>query len=463
MILVIFGSTGDLSTRMLFPSLYHLHKKGRLPTDLKIIGFARRDYTSEQFGKFLQEKFIEQYKTAFDEESWEHFLDNVKYISGDLSSEEDFENLAKMLGELDSNGPQCNPKVFYLAISPDLYPATLAGIKKTELQSICDHKDHIRVILEKPFGKDLQSYHELNDQLISSFNEDQVFRIDHYLGKETVKNILYFRSANPLFFNDWSNKTIDRVDVKVVESLGVGSRAQYYDQYGQLRDVVQSHLLQLLSLVVADLPKELTTENVTNEKLKVLENLIVKDIAKDVVRGQYTNGVVDGKPVNSYLEELSDIMSSQTETYVKVKAALNIAQWEGVEMNLISGKRMQNKETSITLYFKSQERIPGIASRNKLVFQLQPMEGITLDLQVKKPGVNELEVVPMLFNYKDNFKGLLPDAYESLLLDIFRGNKASFISSQELEASWRFIDPIIEHWKNNPASLKLYPAGTTEI
>lgn len=463
MILVIFGSTGDLSTRMLFPSLYHLHKKGRLPTDLKIIGFARRNFTSEEFNKFLMEKLLEQYKSVFDEESWEQFSHNIKYVSGDLSSEEDFGNLAKILGELDRNSTQCNSKVFYLAISPDLYPVTLAGIKKTELQSICDHKDHVRVILEKPFGKDLQSYHELNDQLISSFNEDQVYRIDHYLGKETVKNILYFRAANPLFFNDWSNKTIDRVDVRVVESLGVGSRAQYYDQYGQLRDVVQSHLLQLLSLVVADLPGELTTENITSEKLKVLENLVVRDIENDIVRGQYTNGVVEGRPVKSYIQELSENMSSQTETYVKVKAELNIPQWEGVEMNLVSGKRMQNKDTSITLYFKSQERIPGIASRNKLVFQLQPMEGISLDLQVKKPGVNELEIVPMLFNYKDNFKGLLPDAYESLLLDIFRGNKSSFISSQELEASWRFIDPIIAHWKNNPASLKLYPAGTSDV
>lgn len=463
MILVIFGSTGDLSTRMLFPSLYHLHKKGRLPTDLKIIGFARRDFTSDQFGKFLQEKFVEQYKSVFDPESWERFLESVEYVSGDLSNEDDFEHLAKLLSNLDSNSSQCNSKVFYLAISPDLYPVTLAGIKKTELQSICNHKDHVRVILEKPFGKDLESYHELNQQLVSSFDDDQVLRIDHYLGKETVKNILYFRAANPLFFNDWSNKTIDRIDVKVVESLGVGSRAQYYDQYGQLRDVVQSHLLQLLSLVVSDLPEELTSVNITKEKLKVLENLIVKDIAKDVVRGQYTNGVVDGKPVSGYLEELSGSMQSHTETYVKVKAALNIAQWEGVEMNLISGKRMQNKETSITLYFKSQERIPGIASRNKLVFQLQPMEGITLDLQVKKPGVKELEVVPMLFNYKDNFKGLLPDAYESLLLDIFRGNKSSFISSQELEASWRFIDPIIAHWMSNPASLKLYPAGTSDV
>lgn len=463
MILVIFGSTGDLSTRMLFPSLYHLYKKGRLPIDLKIIGFARRAFTSKQFGKFLQEKFIEQYKSVFDEESWERFVDRVEYFSGDLSNEEDFEHLAQILSDLDKNSIQCNSKVFYLAISPDLYPSTLTGIKKTELQSICDHKDHIRVILEKPFGKDLHSYHMLNDQLISSFDEDQVFRIDHYLGKETVKNILYFRAANPLFFNDWSNKTIDKIDVKVLESLGVGSRAQYYDQYGQLRDVVQSHLLQLLSLVVAQLPVELTTDNIKKEKLKILENLVVRDLKNDVVRGQYTNGVVEGKPVKSYLEELPENSSSQTETYVKIKAELNTPKWEGVEMNLISGKRMQNKETSITLHFKSQERVPGIASRNKLVFQLQPMEGITLDLQVKKPGVNELEVVPMLFNYKDNFKGLLPDAYESLLLDIFKGNKSSFISSQELEASWKFIDPIIRHWETNPDSLKLYPAGTSNV
>lgn len=463
MILIIFGATGDLARRMLFPSLYHLHKQGRLPNDLKIVGFARKEYSNDQFCNYLSEEFKNLYGNVFNQESWQKFCENITYFQGDLANEEDFLKLGKKLAEADTDVNSCTDKIFYLAISPDLYPQTFSGIRKSQLESICEHTKHVRVVIEKPFGKNLNSYYAMNNSLLEIFEEEQIYRIDHYLGKETVKNILNFRAANPLFFNDWNKNTIDRIDVKVMESLGVGTRAEYYDEYGQMRDLVQSHSLQLLSLVMAELPDELSAEKIRNSKTAILQSLYVENIESDVVRGQYGNGIIDGTPVKSYKEEHEKLSVSNTETYVHLKAHSKLEAWEGVEINLISGKRMQSKASSITLHFKSQERVKGIPSKNKLTFQLQPSEGITLDLQVKKPGLNELEVVPMVFKYQDNFRVLLPDAYESLLLDIFKGNKSSFISNEELEASWKFIDLILEHWETNQTPLMIYPAGSKNI
>jgi len=460
MILTIFGATGDLARRMLFPSLYHLHKQGRLPSDLEIVGFARRELSNEQFCEYLSDEFKNLYGNVFNKESWQKFCERITYFQGDLANEDDFQRLGKKLAESDTDAQSCRDKIFYLAISPDLYPQTFAGIRKSQLESICEHTKHVRVVVEKPFGKNLKSYYELNNNLIDIFDEEQIYRIDHYLGKETVKNILNFRAANPLFFNDWNKNTIDRIDVKVMESLGVGTRAEYYDEYGQMRDLVQSHGLQLLSLVMSELPDELTADKIRNSKTEILQSLYVESMENDVVRGQYGSGIIDGYPVKSYKEEHEKLVESNTETYVHIKAHSRLETWEGVEINLISGKRMQSKETSITLHFKSQERVKGIPSKNKLIFQLQPSEGITLDLQVKKPGLNELEVVPMVFKYQDNFRVLLPDAYESLLLDIFKGNKSSFISNEELEASWKFIDPILELWNTENSRPVIYPAGS---
>jgi glucose-6-phosphate 1-dehydrogenase len=463
MILTIFGATGDLARRMLFPSLYHLHKQGRLPSDIQIVGFARKEFTHIQFCDYLSEEFKSLYPNVFSQESWQKFCESITYFQGDLSNEEDFVRLGKKLALADTDLQSCTDKIFYLAISPDLYPQTFSGIRKSQLESICEHSKHVRVVIEKPFGKSLKSYYELNDSLMDIFNEDQIYRIDHYLGKETVKNILNFRAANPLFFNDWNKNTIDRIDVKVMESLGVGTRAEYYDEYGQMRDLVQSHSLQLLSLVMAELPDELTAEKIRNSKTSILQSLFVENLENDVVRGQYGSGIIDGVPVKSYKEEHEKLSESKTETYVHIKAHSNLEVWDGVDINLISGKRMQSKESSITLHFKSQERVKGIPSKNKLIFQLQPSEGITLDLQVKKPGLNELEVVPMVFKYQDNFRVLLPDAYESLLLDIFKGNKSSFISNEELEASWKFIDPILERWNSDNNHPVIYPSGSKQL
>ena len=464
MILIIFGATGDLSKRMLFPSLYHLHKSGKLSPDFQVIAFARRDYDDNSFSKYLLDEFQEAYSEAFDQESWNRFTRTISYFKGDLGSSEDFTRLSKKLSEMDASKGSCINKVFYLAISPDLYNQTFAGMRYVDISSVCKHREHSKIVVEKPFGRDLGSFHELNNQLLQLFSEEQIFRIDHYLGKETVKNILYFRAANPLFLNDWNKNTIEKIEVRALESVGVGERAEYYDQYGQTRDFMQSHLLQLLTLILLDLPTELTSENIRRAKMEVLKNLHVRNIFEDTLRGQYIQGVVEGKPVKSYREELTGDNQSNTETYIKVKAGLDLPNWEGVDIFLETGKRMLNKDTSITLYFKRQEKVKGITSRNKLVFQLQPREAIALDLQVKKPSLNELEIVPMLFKYQDNFRGLLPDAYESLLLNIFDGNHSSFISTEELEASWEFIDPITRYWQEQGGNgLKFYPAGSRDV
>lgn len=463
MVLIIFGATGDLSRRMLFPSLYHLHKSGKLDSEFKVIAFGRRDYDDQGFSDFLLEEFKDFYGQAFENESWDRFTKTIEYFKGDLNQPEDFTRLADRLVELDKASNACLAKVFYLAISSDLYPQTFVGLKQTSLRSMCDHKEHVKIVVEKPFGKDRESFAVLNNQLTELFPEEQIYRIDHYLGKETVQNILYFRAANPLFLNDWSNKSVDKIEVNVQESVGLETRFGYYDQYGQTKDMVQSHLLQLLSLIMMNLPEELNIATITESKLEILRNLKIADYQGDIVRGQYDRGVVDGKSVKAYREEYPELADSNTETYIRTKAYVDLPKWEGVEIVLTSGKRMRNKNSSVTLHFKRQEKVAGLTSQNKLVFQLQPMEAISLDLQVKKPGEKKLEVVPMVFKYQDNFKGLLPDAYEQLLLNVFQENKSSFITTEELEASWIFVDNIISSWQDSGNELVLYPSGSDVV
>lgn len=464
MILVIFGSTGDLSRRMLFPSLYHLYKNGRFPKDLKVIAFGRREFNHSDYMNFLLDEFKDYYGDAFENDSWRQFSENIEYFKGDLNNLSDFKRLGESITEADKVSQGCQKKIFYLATSSDFYLTIFEGINKTFGSMKCDHKEHLNVVVEKPFGESLQSFQDLNEKLLKLFDEEQVYRIDHYLGKETVKNILYFRAANPLFLNDWNNNTIDKIEVRAIESLGVEQRAEYYDKYGQTKDFLQSHLLQLLALVLMELPKELSGENIKKAKLEVLENLFVENLQTDIVRGQYIQGVVDGMFVNGYRDEIPELSDSNIETYVKIKAKFHSPKWEGVNLFLETGKRMFVKDTSITLYFKSQEKVQGITSKNKMTFQIQPRESITLDLQVKKPSTNELDVVPMSFKYTDSFKGLLPDAYESLLLNIFNGNKSGFLSTEELEASWRFVDPVIDYWtKQGNSDLVFYHAGSKSV
>ena len=458
MVLVIFGATGDLSRRMLFPSLYHLYKSSNLPSELKIIAFGRRDFSHAEYTEFLLEEFVNEYDDIFEKESWNRFVLHIDYFIGDLNNIDDFALLGKKILYYESNAKQCLEKMFYLAVGSEHYNYTIKGINQTLLQTKCEHSEHVKVIVEKPFGESLESFDSLNKQLLELFEENQIFRIDHYLGKETVQNILFFRNSNPLFSKNWSRENISKIEVNVLESLGVGSRAPYYDKFGQTKDMVQSHLLQLLALVLMKIPHDM--QNLADEKTNIISNLKVTDFSK-VKRGQYDTGVVNGKKVSSYVDDLGH--DSVTETFVEINTTLELPEWQGVEIVLRSGKRMSSKNTSVVVHFKGENNSDESESENKITFEIQPNESITLDLQVKKPGTKELETVPMVFEYQKNFRGLLPDAYEQLLLNVFNDNKSSFITTEELEASWRFIDPIVSYWRENNPELIKYPAGSSEV
>lgn len=462
-VLTIFGATGDLTKRKLLPSLYNLDRQGLLPQQFRIIAFARRDFTGEEYGNYIGGFIDKEFPRLLDKLSWEKFLDKITYISGDFTDKKAFNSLAKKLTEVDKELKVCAHKIFYLAISPNIYETVLNGIKDTSLKQICRKMKDSRVVIEKPFGSDLKSFRQLNRLVLDLFEEKQIYRIDHYLGKETVQNLLYFRAANQIFKKDWDKNSIESIDVNVNESLGVEDRASYYDKFGQLRDMVQSHMLQLLALIAVEVPGELDMSQLSVEKAKVISGLKILDYEKDIIRAQYKKGVVDGQEVIGYKGENAIPKNSDTETYVQLKAILDLPKWKGVKVNLITGKRMKEKATEVIVRFKKDKAISGLESGNKLVFKIQPKEGISLTFYVKAPGQNKLESVDMSFEYEDSFKTLIPEAYEKILFDIIRNNKVNFLSTEELEASWKFIDPIRKSWENESSEVKFYLAGSNKV
>lgn len=460
-VLVIFGITGDLSTNKLLPALYNLEKSGMLPDVFKVIGIARSPYSDNDFRNKVKQQMADQGITIEDA-SWRRFAQYIDFVQGDISKEKTYEDLASQLNKIDNKFGVCTHKVVYLAISPDLLEAVFAGIKKTQMLQICRNPKDTRVVVEKPFGSSLDDFRKLNSYVMKAFTEPQVYRVDHFVAKETVQNLLYFRAANPLFFGDWNKENIELVELEAYESLGVGSRGKYYDSYGQLRDMVQSHLLQLLAITLMKLPAELTAEAISKAKVDVINSLKVDKGERSVIRGQYQAGVVNGEAVKAYTEEADIPVDSRTETYVEINATLNGREWEGMKVRMLTGKRMYAKQTRIMVHYRDKEVVKGFPAKNKLIVNIQPSEGITLEMQVKKPGSESLIKVPMSFNYKDNFQLALPEAYEKVLLDIIRLKKGISLSSEELEASWKFIDPIMKRWQTSN-DLIYYPSGSKKI
>ncbi|MCA9383935.1 glucose-6-phosphate dehydrogenase, partial [Candidatus Dojkabacteria bacterium] len=318
--LVIFGATGDLTRRKLLPALYNLDQQSMLPEQIRIIAFARKELDQKQYKQYIESHVADLYPNLIEDTTWNKFFEKIDYISGDFADDKSYQILSKKLDEVDMHIGVCTHKLFYLAVSPDLYENVLQGIVHTELNAFCKNINDTRVILEKPFGKDYASFEKLNKQITDIFDEKQIYRIDHFLGKETVQNLLYFRAANPIFSNDWNKHKISKVYVRAYESIGIEKRADYYDKYGQLRDMVQSHLLQLLALVLMDMPSSLDDmEGINQRKAEVLEKLTISDKSK-IVRGQYMEGVVDAIAVGGYREEDGIDLSSNTETFVKVSA-----------------------------------------------------------------------------------------------------------------------------------------------
>ena len=457
--IVIFGGTGDLSRRKLLPALYHRWVDGQIPENSTIVGTARSEMDSAAYRALAREACEKASGKSWDAAAWEKFEKILHYVTIDATDPEgDWEGLK---GKLTSE--ENRPRIFYLATSPHLYVDVCRALGAVGLSG-----GFSRVVLEKPIGTDLASAQAINDGVAEVFAERQVFRIDHYLGKETVQNLMVLRFANILFEPLWSQNYIDHVQITVAEDLGLEGRADYYDRSGALRDMVQNHLLQLLCLTAMEPPNDLDDDDIRTEKIKVLKALrpvAEPDARRLTVRGQYTAGLHGRQPVKGYVEELSATNGSKTETFVAIKAEINNWRWTGVPFYLRTGKRMSSRHSDIVIQFKrAPHDLFGEQSTNvnKLVIRLQPDEAVRLYVQIKEPGPGGLRVksLPLNLSYAESFMLRYPDAYERLLMDVVRGNLSLFMRRDEVEAAWRWVDGLIEAWEASGYQPETYPAGT---
>ncbi|HEY8732642.1 MAG TPA: glucose-6-phosphate dehydrogenase [Candidatus Limnocylindria bacterium] len=463
--LVIFGATGDLCARKIVPALYNLALQRLLPAAFVVVGAARQDLTSDQFRQNLHADLVTFSRTKpINEDVWRSFADNVHYVS--TKDAEGYETLRHTLADLDVRAGTNGNRLFYLATPPSAYGTIVDLLKEHRLTE----NVNARVVVEKPFGHDLESAIALSEKLQGVFTEDEIFRIDHYLGKETVQNILVLRFANGIFEPIWNRQYVDHVQITVAESLGIEERGAYYEQAGALRDIVQNHLLQLLALVGMEPPVSFDSKAVRDEKLKVLR--AIRAITEDgvdarVVRGQYGAGFIEGTPVRAYREEDGVATDSTTESFIAIRAFIDNWRWEGTPFYLRTGKRLPKRTTEIAIQFRaaphavfSSEAAEGMEP-NALVLRIQPDEGISLKFGAKVPvqGIR-IRSVNMDFVYGASFMIDAPDAYETLILDALRGDATLFTRQDEVEQQWRFVDPIARAWANGQSDLPIYPAGT---
>ena len=457
--IVIFGGTGDLSRRKLLPALWHRWLDGQIPPTSAIIGTARSEMDSAAYRQLAREACEKASGESWDAKAWAEFEKIVHYVTIDATKPDaDWASLRKQL-TIDAK----RPRVFYLATSPHLYVDICRAIGMADLAD-----EPARVVLEKPIGTDLESARAINDGVGEVFAERQVFRIDHYLGKETVQNLMALRFANALYEPLWNSAHIDHVQITVAENLGLEGRADYYDRSGALRDMVQNHLLQLMCLTAMEPPNDMGEDDIRTEKIKVLNAIAAiqpDQVKKQTVRGQYTSGLQGGQPVKGYLEELSSANGSKTETFVAVKAEVKNWRWAGVPFYLRTGKRMSARHSDIVIQFKPAPHNlfgQGVDSVNRLVIRLQPDEAVRLFVQIKEPGPGGLRVksLPLNLSYAESFTLRYPDAYERLLMDIVRGNLSLFMRCDEVEAAWRWVDGLIDAWDASGYDPETYAAGT---
>jgi len=469
---VIFGATGDLTHRKLVPALYNLQIDGELPPNVEIIGFARREKSDKEFRDGLEVLNKEVSRSGHDDNIWSSFKDSISYHQSNFDDEDGYKRLAERLNEIDAKRGGKGNRLFYLSIAPEFFPVVRETLKKAGLNEA--HEGcWARVIVEKPFGKDYKTAHALNEAVATTFPESDTYRIDHYLGKETAQNIMVLRFANAIFEPIWNNRYIDQVQITCAEHLGMeGGRGGYYDTAGALRDMVQNHLFQLLSLVAMEPPTRLDADGVRDEKVKVIKALRPFDtpekVAENVVRGQYTAGNINGKAVPGYREEDRINPESETEAYVAMQLNVDTWRWSGVPFYLRVGKRLPKKATEISIHFKEAPTVlfnatgdhPG---ENVLVIRIQPDEGVSLRMVSKLPGTSlRLESVKMDFQYSTSFGKSSPEAYERLLLDAMSGDATLFARADEVEESWKFIDYIEKAWhesENKPAMTE-FAAGS---
>ncbi|MEA2311452.1 MAG: glucose-6-phosphate 1-dehydrogenase [Solirubrobacteraceae bacterium] len=465
--LVIFGATGDLARRKLLPALYNLAHEGALPERFNLVGVSRREQSDDDFREFARESIESFSRRGADKQVLDGLMERLTYLGFSFDDGDGYARLGKHIEQLDPDNQPLN-RDYYLSTAPEYFGTITTALHEARLHR---HDDcDVRVIIEKPFGTDLDSARELQRTVSSAFRENQVFRIDHYLGKETVQNVMAFRFANYMFEPVWNRNYIDHIQITAAEDLGIGSRAGYYDQAGALRDLVQNHMLQLLTLVCMEPPSSFEADKVRDEKVKVLEAITpptAEEVAGCTVRAQYTAGVSGGEEVGGYLEEADVPGDSQTETYAALRLEVHNWRWAGVPIVLRTGKRLSRKITEIAVQLKP---VPHLAFQskgsvgvqpNQLILTMQPNEGVSLSLGAKIPGSRmRIRPVNMEFLYGTAFMSQSPEAYERLILDAMRGDATLFTRNDEVDAQWSIIDPILKCWADGEPPMASYEAGS---
>jgi glucose-6-phosphate 1-dehydrogenase len=462
---VIFGGAGDLTRRMLLPTLYHLYHSEKLIENFSIIGFGLPAMSDEAYRSFAGKTIEEFGHESLDRDSWDTFARNLFYISGDLGAEGSYEALYSRLHEFSASSEY--DVIYYCAVPPGVVPMIVDNLDR---HNLCKGPFNTRILVEKPFGEDRRSATELNQLLLKAFEERQIYRIDHYLGKETVQNIIFFRFANSIFEPLWNRSYVDHVQITVAEDIGVGNRGVFYEQAGVVRDIVQNHILQLIALVAMDPPVGFAADYIRNEKVKIFNTIRPMNdayIDEYTVRGQYGSGKIDGNKVPAYREEENVAFDSNTPTFFAGKFYIDNWRWAGVPFYVRVGKRLAKRITEISIEFKKPPlRLVGrdcdIPEPDRLVIGIQPQEEISLRFGVKYPGAgNRLYPVDMVFNYQTAFHIQSHPAYERLLMDCVRGDLTLFARQDGVEAMWSVVDPIITRWEDVPATnFPDYPAGS---
>jgi glucose-6-phosphate 1-dehydrogenase len=466
--LVIFGATGDLAKRKLLPALYNLAHEGALPERFNLVGVSRSDHAHEEFRTEAQDAIKEFSRREPDPAVLDKLLEGIRYVPGLFDDASVYDMLGTTLDEFDKAAGVRMNRCFYLSTAPMFFPVIVRqlGDHKLTRQEGAD----VRVVIEKPFGTTLAEAEALNREVLSVLDEQQVFRIDHYLGKETVQNILAFRFANGLFEPIWNRNYIDQIQITAAEDIGIGSRAGYYDSAGALRDLIQNHMLQLLCHVAMEPPVNFTADEVRNEKVKVLQAIHApteEQIDQIAVRAQYAEGESGGEHVGGYLQEPDVPSDSNTETFAALRLEVDNWRWAGVPFYLRTGKRLARKVTEVAVTLKpvphlafKQEGSLGVRP-NQLILTMQPNEGVSLSLGAKIPGTRmRIRPVYMEFLYGTSFLSQSPEAYERLITDAMRGDATLFTRNDEVEAQWRICDPIVQNWEKTPGPLPQYPSGS---